>query len=154
MKDKKEIPVLCEAVTTYVPKVNPVNLPLVNAATDVVNLLLDSWDEVWHYETFKVLLLNHSHRVLGVKTIGQGGIAMCPVDIKLVLQAAITGNATNVIIVHNHPSGSTAPSEQDDILTQRIWQACKAVDVNLLDHVIIAGDGTYYGYADNGKIIN
>lgn len=152
MAKNKTIPVLCEAVTTYVPAVNPTTLPQILNSQDVADLVVESWEDIWHRETFKVLLLNHQNRVLGIRTIGVGGISMCPVDIKLILQSAITGNATSVILIHNHPTGSVQGSEADDILTRRIVAACNAVDIKMLDHVIIAGDGTRFSYADEGKL--
>ncbi|MBQ2121135.1 MAG: hypothetical protein II199_01440, partial [Bacteroidaceae bacterium] len=59
--------------------------------------------------------------------------------------------APNVILAHNHPSGNPQPSRQDDELTKRLNQACHAVQLRLLDHIII-GDNTYYSYADEGKL--
>ena len=55
------------------------------------------------------------------------------------------------VLAHNHPSGNPLPSRQDDELTKRLNQACQAVQLRLLDHIII-GDNTYYSYADEGKL--
>jgi DNA repair protein RadC len=56
-----------------------------------------------------------------------------------------------MIISHNHPSGQLKSSEQDDALTKKLSDACKIMDIRLLDHVIITSEG-YYSYADEGKI--
>lgn len=150
--ETNKIPILAEAVTTYVPKVSPKLMPKVERAEDVPPLVLEKWEGIWHYESAYVLLLNAKNCVLGMKRVGQGGVSACIVDIKLVLQTALTGNATNVILIHNHPSGNMKYSREDDVLTDRIKKACDAVSLMLLDHIIIDGDGMFYSYADNGRL--
>jgi DNA repair protein RadC len=144
--------VLCEAKTTYVPQVNPNELPKIGRAADVAALLTAEWEGVWHRETVKAVLLDASNHVLGVMIAGVGGVTMCPVDVKLVLQAALTGNASNVILVHNHPSGNVQPSDCDDSLTRKVKEGCEAVGLTLLDHMVVIGDGKYFSYADNSKL--
>lgn len=150
--ETNKIPILAEAVTTYSPKVSPKLMPKINRSEDVPPLVLEKWEGIWHYESAYVLLMNMKNCVMGMAKVGQGGISMCIVDIKLLLQTALTGNATNVILMHNHPSGNMKPSREDDLLTDRVKKACDAVSIQLLDHIIIDGDGMFYSYADSGNL--
>ncbi len=104
-----------------------------------------AWEECY------VLLLNQAHRVLGHRLISKGGISGTAVDVRQVLKEALLAQAPAIALVHNHPSGNTRPSADDDRLTKRAVEATKAVDIRLLDHVVVA-DGDFYSYSDNGKI--
>ena len=68
------------------------------------------------------------------------------------MQAAILGNASAMILSHNHPSGNKRPSNQDDSLTDRVKEAAKLFDIQLLDHIIVTDSG-YYSYLDEGRIL-
>lgn len=103
------------------------------------------------YEEFWVLLLNQSNRVINRIKISQGGVAATVVDVKLILKSALLELAPAIILCHNHPSGNNNPSSQDDNLTQKIKQAAKEMDIVVLDHLIIC-DGSYYSYADEGRM--
>lgn len=73
------------------------------------------------------------------------------VDIRLALKRAFELNATTLILVHNHPSGSLIPSERDMKLTQKFKQAAKYVDLSVVDHLIVSEKG-YFSFADKGII--
>lgn len=103
------------------------------------------------HEEFWVLLLNQSNKVTNKVKISQGGVAATVVDTKLILNAAITSLSPNIILCHNHPSGNRLPSIQDDQLTQKIKTAALAMDIRVLDHVIVCDD-SYYSYADEGRL--
>ena len=68
------------------------------------------------------------------------------------MQAAILGNASGIILTHNHPSGNLQPSKQDDVLTEKLRDAAKLFDIRLLDHIIISDCG-YYSYLDEGRLL-
>ena len=152
MENKNKIPVLAEAVTTYRPNVKPSDMPQFRTAMEVVYLARPQWAGIWNYETAKVVLVNNKNRILGIETVGQGGIETCQVDIKLALQKAIAGNAVGMVLMHNHPSGSAIPSEQDVTLTMRMSKACEACGLKLLDHVVITED-EYYSFASETELI-
>ncbi len=101
-------------------------------------------------EEFHVLLLNTKLGILGTRLICRGGRASTIVDIRCVMEAALTAGATAIAVCHNHPSGATEPSRADDDLTRRIQEACRVMDIRLIDHVVV-GEG-YYSYADQGKL--
>ena len=71
--------------------------------------------------------------------------------VKVILKRAIELLASQIVLVHNHPSGSAEPSRQDMELTERISEAAKLVDMRLLDHVIIAR-GTHYSFRGHNLV--
>lgn len=98
-----------------------------------------------------VLLLNQSSRVIRSALVSKGGLTETIVDVRVVLREALLAGAAALILCHNHPSGNTHPSHQDDALTTRVRDAAKLMGMHLVDHVIVTGTG-YYSYADEGKI--
>ena len=103
------------------------------------------------HEEFWVALLNGANKVLDVKRLTQGGTRQTAVDIPMILKMSLEKSAPAIAVAHNHPSGQDNPSREDDAITQRIKKGCEAIDIRLLDHIIIAG-GKYYSFADEGKI--
>ncbi len=102
-------------------------------------------------EECHLLLLDQGMAVKGSVLLSRGGIAGASVDVRCLLRHAILGQAVAVVLCHNHPSGRTQPSRDDDNLTKKVNDACRAVGIRLVDHVIFAGDA-YYSYHENGKI--
>ncbi|MDD6472175.1 MAG: DNA repair protein RadC [Bacteroidales bacterium] len=103
------------------------------------------------HEEFWVLMLNQGGRVIDKERISSGGITQTAVDVRLILRAAILRQATQIAIVHNHPSGNLRPSVEDLHLTQRVKQACEAVNIRLIDHLIIV-DGGFYSFNDHDEL--
>ena len=104
-----------------------------------------------HHEESYVLFLNRANKVLGVSLISKGGMAETVMDVKIILQTALKAHASGIILSHNHPSGNLHPSEADKRITSKIKEACKLLDLNLLDHIIITEEH-YYSFADEGLI--
>ena len=98
-----------------------------------------------------VLLLNQMNRVIDHVRIGSGGLTATLVDIRVVLREALMKRATGIALCHNHPSGSARPSSADDKLTADLAQACKVMNIRMLDHIVLA-DTAYYSYADEGRL--
>lgn len=103
------------------------------------------WEEFW------VLHLSRANKVIARERLSHGGTAGTLVDVKLLMKSAIDKLSSGLIVVHNHPSGTLRPSNDDNKLTLRIKQACQLLDIRLLDHVIIAPQG-FYSYADSGDL--
>lgn len=80
----------------------------INSSQDAYKLLIKYFPD--NTIEYKVVLLNQSNRVLGIVPISEGGISATYVDVRLILQAALLANATQVILAHNHPSGSMNPA--------------------------------------------
>ena len=89
-------------------------------------------------EQLRVLLLNTKQAVIDVVTIYQGTVNEASVRIAEMLRPAILVNAPNIIVVHNHPSGDTNPSTADVLVTRKLLDAAKLMDITVHDHVIVA----------------
>lgn len=98
-----------------------------------------------------VLLLNQASRIIDRVRIGQGGLASTVVDVRCILREALLKRASSLVLCHNHPSGNSTPSREDDRLTHSLSQAAHLMNIRMLDHVIVA-DGAYYSYADEGRL--
>jgi DNA repair protein RadC len=83
--------------------------------------------------------------------VSSGGVAGTVADPKLIFGVALKANACSVILVHNHPSDNLKPSNADKMLTEKIKQGGKLLDISVLDHLIISPEG-YYSFADEGLI--
>lgn len=102
-------------------------------------------------EECHLLMLDQGLGVKGSVMLSRGGITGTSVDVRCLLRHAILAQAVAVVLCHNHPSGRVQPSHEDDNLTNRVSEACGAVGIRFMDHVIFAGND-YYSYQDNGKI--
>ncbi|MBL7709850.1 MAG: JAB domain-containing protein [Chitinophagaceae bacterium] len=144
---------VAELELVYKSKVKPSQRPQVSSSRDIYRLLLGLWnpDKIEMLEEFKVLFLNRANKVLGVMDIASGGITGCVADPRIILAAAVKANAVNIVMAHNHPSGSIKPSRADEQLTQKIKEAARWMDITVLDHLIIT-DGEYYSFADEGLL--
>ncbi len=103
------------------------------------------------YEEFWLILMNRANKIMEIKKISSGGVSGTVIDIKIILKAAIEKTASSIIVCHNHPSGNTKPSNSDISITKKLKDACKTIDVSLLDHVIVSYSN-YYSFADEGII--
>ena len=104
------------------------------------------------HEEMWVLLLDRGRHVMHRERISSGGTAMTAVDVKMLLKPAIELLADGIIMAHNHPSDTPRPSMQDDRLTEKVVQACKALDIQLVDHIIVCRGGNFYSYSANGRL--
>ena len=75
--------------------------------------------------------------------MSQGGVTGTVVDHRIVVKRALELLATQLILIHNHPSGTAEASPQDKVLTERIAQAAALFDIRLLDHIIVARAGSF-----------
>ena len=103
------------------------------------------------HEEFWAVYLSRSNKIIGKERISKGGVAMTVVDVKIILKSALDRLASGVVLVHNHPSGNKMPSGQDDNITNRVKEASKLLDINMLDHLIITSSG-YFSYHDEGRL--
>ncbi len=101
------------------------------------------------HEEFWILLLNRSNRIMCRERISIGGVSGTVVDAKLIYKKALENLASAIILCHNHPSGNLKPSQADIDITRKLKQAGKTLDIDVLDHLIIA-EGGFYSFADEG----
>lgn len=109
-------------------------------------------DSIEIYESMFAVYLNRANQTIGWVRISQGGLSGTVMDVRLILKYAIESLASSIIICHNHPSGNKNPSESDIRVTAKLNEACKILDIKLLDHIILTVD-SYNSLADNGQII-
>lgn len=102
-------------------------------------------EEVW------ILLLNRRNEVIKEFRLTSGSSIASIFDTKMIIKRALLEDAQGLVMCHNHPSGTLRPSPQDDDITRKLAEACKAMDLRLLDHVIITVGG-YYSYNEEGRI--
>ena len=93
--------------------------------------------------------LDAKGKVIGCRMIGQGSVNSANVSIRKIVEYALSMNATAVILAHNHTSGIALPSKEDELSTRRVWEALRAVDIELIDHIVVA-DEDFVSMADNG----
>ena len=102
-------------------------------------------------EVFLVVLLNGRNQVLDIVELFEGTLTTSAVYPREVIKLILEKDAAAVIFVHNHPSGNPKPSKDDQNLTQKLKAACSTIDVQLHDHLIIAGND-YTSMADKGMV--
>ena len=102
-------------------------------------------------EVFAVLLLDAQHRVISCQELFHGTLTQTSVYPREVVKCALKHNAAAVIFAHNHPSGVAEPSHADEILTRSLKSALALVDVQVLDHFIVAGTRTM-SFAERGLL--
>jgi len=104
------------------------------------------------HEEFHLLCLNRANRLLGSHLVSRGGVTGTVADAKTIFRAALShGSATSLVLAHNHPSGQAFPSQADIVLTRKLAAGARQLDLYVLDHIIIAGEG-YYSFADEGAL--
>jgi len=102
-------------------------------------------------EVFVVLLLDAQHRVIASEELFRGTLTQTSVYPREVVKCALKHNAAAVIFAHNHPSGVAEPSHADEILTRSLKAALALVDIQVLDHFIVAGSRTM-SFAERGLL--
>ncbi len=102
-------------------------------------------EEVW------IMLLNRRNEVIKEFRLTSGSSIASVFDTKMIMKRALLEDAQGIVICHNHPSGNLQPSPQDDNITRKLAEACKAMDLRLFDHVIITINGSY-SYCVKGRL--
>ena len=92
------------------------------------------------YEVFAVVHLDTQNRVIEYVEMFRGTVSQTSVYPREVVRESMMRNSAALLLVHNHPSGSTQPSRADEMLTQTLKTALALVDVRVLDHLIVAGN--------------
>ena len=120
------------------------NAEVVSISTDadVVRLMRGQLESISHEECW-VLYLTSSNRLIERQRVSQGGVQATVVDHRLIVKRALELLSTQIIMVHNHPSGAASPSEADKVLTRKVAEAAALFDIKLLDHIIIAREGNF-----------
>lgn len=130
----------------------------VNRPDLIVEYMQGAFDERPEQEQFWVILLNRKNYPKGRHLVTIGTATAALAHPREVFRAAIVGSATAIVCVHNHPSGDPSPSAADIQLTRQLREAASAIDIPLLDHIVI-GDKTqdplgrgYYSFREAGLV--
>ena len=122
----------------------------VNSSKDVFDIMHVILGDLSH-EEFWIIFLNNANKILEKSQLSIGGITATLVDVRLIFKKGIALGATSIVLCHNHPSGNLIPSNADIQLTDKIKKGGEMLDIKVLDHVIIAGQG-YYSLADENRL--
>ncbi len=120
----------------------------ITSSKDAFELLYPLIGELPH-EEFWILYLNNSNKVIHKSQLSKGGITGTLVDVRLVMKHALELGAVGIILAHNHPSGTLKPSLADKQITEKLKKASEALDIKILDHLIVAHH-QYLSFADKG----
>ena len=99
------------------------------------------------HEELWVAYLNRDNVVISFEMIFKGSLDSVNISHRQIIAKALSKNASNLILFHNHPSGNPTPSISDINQTRMLTNACKTMEMQLLDHIVI-GSGSYYSFAD------
>jgi DNA repair protein radc len=94
-------------------------------------------------EYVAVLFLDGASRVINTEIISEGTVNQCVVYPRAIIERALICGAASIILAHNHPGGSTTPSEADWAITQRLFDIGKLLEIPLFDHIIIAKETAF-----------
>lgn len=122
----------------------------VESSDDIRRMFAPRMEGLQHEECWAIYL-TASNRVVDSRRVSQGGVSGTVVDHRLVVKRALELLVPQIIVVHNHPSGSAQPSGEDDRVTERLKEAAALFDIRLLDHIIIAR-GSHFSYAAQGRL--
>lgn len=122
--------------------------PTIRSSRDAYRAIAPTLVDLPH-EEFWILLLNRANQVTKRVRISEGGTSGTLVDAKKVYRYALEGQASALILSHNHPSGNLKPSDADIRITRKLIDAGKVLDITVLDHIIVSERG-YTSLADEG----
>jgi DNA repair protein RadC len=128
----------------------PLDKTYIGKSSDIAGYLQVRLKDNRH-EVFAVLFLNRANKINHFEIISEGGITSTIADPRIILRKALEHDAVNIILCHNHPSGSLKPSQQDRLLTSKLKEAAQLLDILVIDHIIVSERG-YYSFADNGQL--
>ncbi len=114
----------------------------ISSSADVVDLFRPYFDSK-KYEECWVLFLSASNRVVEQYRVSQGGVTSTVVDHRLIVKRALELLSTQIILVHNHPSGAVEPSGEDIELTKKVKSAAALFDISLVDHIIVSSSSAF-----------
>jgi DNA repair protein RadC len=126
------------------------NKPVIHSSYDLAEYLKTKIKD-YSYEIFGVVFLNKSNKINHFEIISRGGMTSTIVDPRILFKKAFEVEATSIVLCHNHPSGSLKPSRQDQELTDKLKNASKYLDIQLIDHIIVSEEG-YFSFADEGLL--
>ena len=101
-------------------------------------------------EHFVAVFMNSQNQIIETEIISSGSLATAAVFPREIVKRLLALESGAIIVGHNHPSGETTPSNSDRALTKKLQRGLEAIDVSLLDHLVL-GNG-FYSFADQGLL--
>ncbi len=126
------------------------NKTLVRSSNDLAEFLKTTLKD-YSYEVFAVVYLNKANKINHFEIISKGGMTSTVVDPRILFRKAFEVEATSIVLCHNHPSGNLKPSRHDEELTNKIKEAAKYLDIQIIDHLIVSDEG-YFSFSDEGLL--
>ena len=114
-------------------------LEIIHDVRNYGQILMDQLADKRNEEVY-LLCMDAKCKMLSCKKVGEGSVNSAAVPIRRIVEMALAVNATSVVLAHNHPSGIAVPSEDDIRTTYRLAIALGAVDIQLVDHIVVADD--------------
>lgn len=112
---------------------------------DAVHLASSLFERADREKVYVIALDGHMNP-RNISLAGVGGMAECAIHVPEIFKAAILSNCSNIICIHNHPSGNVEPSESDRRVTRRLKEAGQLLGVKLQDHIIIGDNGNFFSF--------
>lgn len=124
--------------------------PLLDSPAAAIKYLVPLIGALEH-EVFCCGFLDNRHHLIKFVELFRGTVDGASVHPREVVKAALECNASAVVLAHNHPSGNSAPSQADELITRRLREALALIDIRVLDHFIVGGDGVL-SFAERGLL--
>jgi DNA repair protein RadC len=118
------------------------------SAVDYCKSIPEFENRMEYQEVFAAVYIDTGNNILCHQIIGIGSISAAMADIRIIMSTALKTLATNILLVHNHPSGNLKPSDADIKLTKEIKNAALFFKIEVIDHIILTKE-SYYSFADN-----
>lgn len=123
---------------------------VITSCTDVVEMAPPHLNRLSHEEAW-VLYLKAGNRTVALEMVARGTVSKIALDNRSILRQALLYDATAIVLLHNHPSGKPKPSREDVEFTDRLHSACKLMNIDLLDHIILSEE-SYFSFAEAREI--
>lgn len=124
-------------------------MPIVLEKKDFEELLKPQFGD-YQEERFVAMFFDQGRRLLGIRKFEGGSRTRTVLYPRLLFKAAFELDATGIVLAHNHPGGSTQPSEQDRELTRRAQQIGDSLEVTLIDHIIVTANSGTFSFREAG----
>jgi DNA repair protein RadC len=131
-------------------ELSPEEKPKIDTSRTAFELIKGDLMDLPH-EEFWVILCNRAQRLIKKKRVSEGGVSGTVADPKIIFKLALEELASGMIVVHNHPSGNLTPSQNDILLTKKLKEGGKLLEITFLDHLIVAND-KYLSFTDEGLV--
>ena len=123
---------------------------------ELVNELVGAEMRMLRKESLRVILLDTRYHLIRIQEVSTGSVNESIAHPREIFHPAVASSAYAVIVVHNHPSGDSSPSQADHSLTRRLAEAAELLQIKLLDHIIIGapanGSGGYFSFKEAGVL--